>query len=361
MNYGRLNLIAGVFLTGLLLKPLWGTADEPKLLRRFDFERIEMGVDFRIGLYACDSRVANDAATAAFDRVRELNSKLSDYEATSEVRRLCERPHRQWHSVSRDLHTVLLHAAKLSGETDGAFDVTVGHYTKLWRRARRRKLLPDPDQVAELADRTGFQLLKVDSERPRVWMAKGGMRIDLGGIAKGYAVDEALTVLCQAGIDRAFVDGSGDIAVGKPPPGKAAWRIEIAALRESEDSKPVSIEVSECAVATSGDAFQAVEIGGRRYSHIVNPKTGQPLSTSSSVTIVSGTGIEADSVASAISVLGPMKGIPFAEKKAGTESYVITVQSGKTRSTFTSGFGALRVNEPAAGAPESARAKKNAR
>lgn len=344
MNYGRLNLIAGVFLA-VLFQPLCGAADEPKPLRRFDFERIEMGVDFRIGLYACDQGVANDAAAAAFDRVRELNSKLSDYDASSEVRRLCEKPPRQWHTVSRDLYAVLIHAGRLSAKTKGAFDVTVGHYTKLWRRARRRKMLPEAGQLADLAKLTGHRLLKVDTTKPRVWMEKKGLRIDLGGIAKGYAVDEALKSLRARGIERAYVDGSGDIAVGMPPPGKAKWRIEIAALRETEDSEPVSIEIVNCAVATSGDAFQAIEIAGRRYSHIVDPRTGTPLSTPSSVTIVAPDGMQADSLASAVSVMGPGNGAAMIGKLKQTECFVVTLKD-RTVVESTSGFLSLIVNEP---------------
>lgn len=344
MNYGRLSLIAGVFLA-VLLEPLCGAADEPKPLRRFDFERIEMGVDFRIRLYACDQRVANDAATAAFDRVRELNSKLSDYNASSEVRQLCEKPPRQWHTVSRDLHVVLLHASRLSSGTNGAFDVTVGHYTKLWRRARRRKMLPEASQLAELAKRTGHRLLRVDSQKPRVWMDTEGLRIDLGGIAKGYAVDEALKSLRACGIERAYVDGSGDIAVGMPPPGKAKWRIEIAALRETEDSEPVSIEIVNCAVATSGDAFQAVEIAGRRYSHIVDPRTGTPLSTPSSVTIVAPDGMQADCLASAVSVMGPGNGASMIGKLKRTECFVVTLKDSGTVVKASSGFRSLIVKE----------------
>lgn len=334
----RTPLLSGVLLFGILAIPKPGDADEPKPLRRFNFERMEMGVDFKIALYACDSRVANHAAEAAFVRISELNSKLSDYDAESEVRRLCEKPVGRWLPVSEDLHRVLLHATRLSADTDGAFDVTVGHYTKLWRRARRRKMLPDPAELKSLSAHTGHGLLCVDSTCPRVRLEKAGMRIDLGGIAKGYAVDEALTVLKRAGCERALVDGSGDIGVGLPPPGKTGWRIEVAALRDSAGARPVSIEIARCAVATSGDAFQAVEIAGRKYSHIIDPKTGIPLTKPSSVTVVAPSGIEADSLASAISVLGPKRGVRLAEELRRTEASVVTEGQGRTITNRSSGF-----------------------
>lgn len=349
MEFARFfSPFAGALLAVLLTVPQAATAEEPKPLQRFDFERIEMGVEFRIAVYACDSRVANKAVRAAFDRIRDLNSKLSDYDSKSEVRKLCEKTAGTWQPVSPDLHRVLLSARRLSEETDGAFDVTVGHYTKLWRRARRQKSLPEEAELTKHSRQTGFRLLEVDPRKTRVRLKVEGMRIDLGGIAKGYAVDEALKTLKQAGIDRALVDGSGDIAVGNPPPGRANWRVEIAALRDSPDADPVSIEISNCAVATSGDAFQAVKIAGKSYSHIIDPRTGWPLTTTSSVTVVAPTGMDADSLASAVSVLHADAGVRIAEKRKQTEAFVVTQLRGKTQTIETAGFHRLTIQHEAA-------------
>jgi thiamine biosynthesis lipoprotein len=336
---------AGALLAMMLTVPPAATAEEPKPLQRFDFERIEMGVEFQIAVYACDSGVANKAVRAAFDRVRDLNSKLSDYDSKSEVRQLCEKTAGTWQPVSQDLHRVLLHARRLSEETDGAFDVTIGHYTKLWRRARRQKSLPEAAELTKPSRQTGFRMLEVDPQETRVRMKVEGMRIDLGGIAKGYAVDEALKTLRLAGVDRALVDGSGDIAVGNPPPGRAKWRIEIAALRDSPEADPVSIEISNCAVATSGDAFQAVKIAGKSYSHIIDPRTGWPLTTTSSVTVVAPTGMEADSLASAVSVVHAKSGVSIAARRKQTEAFVVTQHDGKTRTIETTGFRRLTIKD----------------
>jgi FAD:protein FMN transferase len=348
MKTARLVLpMAGALLAATLTVPQVATAEEPKPLRRFDFERIEMGVEFRIAVYACDSGVANKAVRAAFDRIRDLNSKLSDYDSKSEVRKLCEKTAGIWQPVSQDLHRVLFNARRLSEETDGAFDVTIGHYTKLWRRARRQKSLPEETEIAKPTRQTGFRLLEVDPKKTRIRLKVNGMRIDLGGIAKGYAVDEALKTLALAGIDRALVDGSGDIAVGNPPPGRASWRVEIAALRDSPDADPVSIEISNCAVATSGDAFQSVKIAGKSYSHIIDPRTGWPLTTTSSVTVVAPTGMDADSLASAVSVLRGDAGVRIAEKRKQTEAFVVTQQGGKTQTLKTTGFHRLTMRHEA--------------
>ena len=347
---------AVLFCSAVLLSGTPATSQSTqRQLHRFDFEQIEMGVQFRISLYACDSEVANHAARAAFDRIRDLNSKLSDYDAQSEVRQLCEKPPAVWYPVSRDLHRVLLHARRLSTRTDGAFDVTAGHYTKLWRRARRRNQLPAAADLKSIAGVTGYRFMQVDPRQLRVRLMIAGMRIDLGGIAKGYAADQALHVLARSGIDRALVNGSGDIAVGKPPPGRTGWRIEIQALRNSPNTDPVSLKLVDCAVATSGDAFQHLDIAGQRFSHIIDARTGQALTTSSSVTVIASSGMSADSLASSVSVLGVAAGIRTIENLPHAEAYIVTVRKGKVSAAHSSGFGALRSGSEDRVPPESVR------
>jgi FAD:protein FMN transferase len=313
-------------------------------LKRFDFKEIHMGVDFRIGLYAHETAVANKAAKAAFRRIEQLNGILSDYDSKSEVRRLCEPPVSDEGSrngktkppalrpveVSSDLFRVLESAQRLSRESQGAFDVTVGPLTKLWRRAHRRKQLPDRKFLKAAREVVGFRNIKLNSKDvPTVTLSKAGMRIDLGGIAKGYAVDEALKVLAEHGIHRAMVDGSGDIAIGAPPPGREFWRVSVEKLDPTKDADATTIlNLKNCAVATSGDAFQHVEINGRRYSHILDPKTGLGISQSSSVTVIAPTGMLADSLASAVSVMGPIKGVQLIDSKyKKCEAFIATADA----------------------------------
>jgi FAD:protein FMN transferase len=331
-------------------------------LRRFDFERVEMGVIFR--LYGSDSDVANKAAEAAYARVRELNGIFSDYDSSSEIRRLCEAsgPGRPI-TVSDELCTVLDASLRLSRETDGAFDVTVGPLTKLWRRARRRELMPEPDRLEAERKLVGYQFVRVDPQLKTVELLRDGMRLDFGGIAKGFAADEALRVLAEHGLNRALVDASGDIAAGDPPPNADFWIVAIEALRQRKSGLGISkgqaynspegdavprLKICNQAVATSGDAYQSVVIDGRRYSHIVDPKTGLGLNQRSSVTIVAPTGMMADALASAVSVLGPSSGIDLLEKpqRCGTEGYVMFArgESDKVRALSSSGLKALLVN-----------------
>ena len=267
-----------------------------------------MGVRFEIVLYASKRNTANTAANAALERIVALEKVWSDYDAKSELMTLCARSHPgQPMRASGDLRRVLLRSLEVSRSSQGAFDVTVGPLTKLWRRARRRKQLPAVARLADAQRRVGYRFLSVDEKAGTLTLDRQGMRLDLGGSAKGYVADQALEELCQYGCPRASVDTGGDLSLGEPPPGERGWRIGISPL---EPDQPASrfVRVSNCGVATSGDAWQFVEIDDVRYSHLLDPHTGLGLTTRSSVTVIAHDCMTADALASAVSVLGPRAG-----------------------------------------------------
>jgi len=320
-QHGRWT-VGGVAVVVLLgLRP--GLADEP--LTRFEFRRKAMGVDFTVVLYGAKKGAANTAAEAALDRVTQLDAICSDYKATSELRRLCaEAKPGQAMPVSVDLARVLERSQQVSKLSGGAFDVTVGPLTKLWRRARRQKKLPPADRLNQARSLVGYRLVSVDGRARQVTLKRAGMRLDLGGIAKGYAVDRAMEILAHHGFTRSMVDGSGDLAVGDPPPGRAGWKVAVASL-ENPDRRSVEVlELANTAIATSGDAFQSVTIDGTRYSHILDPRTGLGLTSSSSVTVLAADATTADAMASAVSVMGPVAGQRLVAGTRGVESLFVT-------------------------------------
>jgi thiamine biosynthesis lipoprotein len=326
-----------VFLGGTVSAP----ADEPAV-RRFEFAEPHMGVSFKLVLYAADETLANRAARAAFDRVAALDRMMSDYDSASELSRLsATAPASESVAVSPELWVVLERGQRLARETDGAFDVTVGSLTRLWRRARRQQEMPSKERLAEALVATGYKNLKLDRQRRAVQLLRGGMRLDLGGIAKGYAGDEALAVLKKHGVTRAMVAASGDIAVGDPPIGERGWRIAVGALDPKE--KPSRfLRLANCGVSTSGDAFQFVVIDGRRYSHIVDPRTGLGLTQRASATVIAADAMSADGFATAVTVLGPKAGIEFAKKQRGVEALVVFAvgeMESRTETVQTEGFG----------------------
>ncbi len=313
--------------------PAIACAEPP--LERFQFTQTEMAVPIRLVFYAPNRDNANGAARAVFDRFRQLNQVLSDYDPESELNRLCQTAGSgKAVSVSPELWTVLDCAQELAATSDGAFDVTIGPVVHLWRRARRRKELPPPDKLKDATRLVGYRLVKLDPEHRTVELRKPGMLLDLGGIAKGYAVDEALAVLRRHGITRAMVHAGGDIGFGDPPPGKPGWTVGVGLL---EPLGPPSqmITVSRCAVATSGDMWQFVVIDGKRYSHIVDPRTGVGLTNHCSVTIVGPDGISTDPLGKAVAILGPERGLRLVDNAPGMAALITQAPTGKVE-TFAS-------------------------
>jgi len=190
-------------------------------LHRYEFNSPNMGTLFTITLYAADGKKAEEAADLAFRRVAELEDIMSDYRADSELMRLCDQPWGKPVPLSADLFAALERSEKVSKLSDGAFDVTVGPYVRLWRFARKRKVLPTAEELARARAAVGWQKLRLDERAHTATLLVPNMRLDLGSIGKGYAADQALRVLNSRGIDRAVVAASGDIAVGKGPPGQA--------------------------------------------------------------------------------------------------------------------------------------------
>lgn len=266
-------------------------------LRRFEAAEPHMGTLFRITLYAPNERPAITAFRAAFNRVHELDRRLSDYNPDSELNRLCREAHRAPAPVSGDLFRVLDHAQQLARQSSGAFDVTLGPLIHLWREARREARLPTAAAIAEARRRAGYRKLHLDAARRTVRLDVPGMQLDLGAIAKGYAADEALKVLRERGLSHALIAAGGDIVAGDPPPGKQAWQVAVA-------GSPEIVPLVNAAISTSGDTEQFVEIGGVRYSHILDPRTGLGLNRRIAVSVQAPSGIEADSLATVLGVLG---------------------------------------------------------
>jgi FAD:protein FMN transferase len=302
---------------------------------RYEFSEPHMGTLYRIVLYAPDETTAKKASRAAFDRVADLDAIMSDYRPTSELMRLCEKAGGDPVPVSPDLFTVLAKAQEVSRLSDGAFDVTVGPVVRLWRQARKTRKLPDPEKLAKALELLGYQNVRLDADKRTVQLLKKGMLLDLGGIAKGYAADEALKALKKHGLSSALVAAGGDVAVSSPPPGEEGWKVGIANLGDPESKPQRVLVLHDAGVSTSGDQEQHVEIDGKRYSHIVDPRTGLGLIGRRSVTVVAPNGITSDSLTKVVSVLGPEKGFKIIETQKGVSSLVVQ-DLGKGRETFQS-------------------------
>jgi FAD:protein FMN transferase len=310
----------GLFL-GLCIAERTAAADLE--LKRFESTQPQMGVPFKIILYAPDSAAAKGAFQAAFSRIAELNRVLSDYDSDSELSRLSRAsPTASPVRVSDPLWIVLERSQALAARSGGAFDVTVGPYVRLWRRARRSGEMPSAERLAEAKAAVGYRLVQLDAATHGVRLVKPNMRLDLGGIAMGFAVDETLKLLRERGLTRALVDASGDIGVGDPPPGKQGWTIDAVPL-SSEGTPRRTVLLANAAITTAGDAFQHVVIDGQRYSHIVDPRTGLGMTNSLGVAVIARDCITADSLDTAVSVMGAEAGMKLVEETPGAAAFIL--------------------------------------
>jgi len=282
-----------------------------------------MGTRFKIIVYAHDESVAKSAVKAAFQRIADLDDIMSDYRSTSELMRLCQKAGGEPVRVSEDLFRVLERSQEVAKISDGAFDVTVGPIIRLWRKARRTHDLPDQRQLAQARELVGYDKIRLDPKNRTVQLLKPDMRLDLGGIGKGYAADAALAMLKEHGINQALVAASGDIAVSGPPPGTDGWTIGIAPLLDPDAKPKRYLLLHDAAVSTSGDSEQYVEINGQRYSHIVDPRTGIGLVGRMSVTVVALHGLIADPMTKVVNVLGPERGLPIIDATEGAAALIV--------------------------------------
>lgn len=283
-----------------------------------------MGLPFRVTLYAPDEATAKAAADAAFERVSQLNAVFSDYDPDSELSRLSRTSGSgRFVPVTTELWKVLERAQALAARTDGAFDITVGPLVNLWRRQRRKRELPSPDLLQEMKARVGWRNLELDPATKSARLLVPEMRLDLAAIAKGYAIDAAVKTLRARGIHRVLVSGSGDMMAGDPPPGQPGWKIEVAPLDTAEPTPAEVVLLDNSAIATSGDTFQRLEIDGVRYSHIVNPQTGIGLTDHSVVVVLAPDCVTADSLSTAVSVLGPERGMALIEETPGVAARIV--------------------------------------
>lgn len=297
------------------------------------FVEPHMGTKVAVKLWASSPEAAARAAKAAFAEIAAVDACMSDYKPESELSRLNASAGRGPQPVSAPLFEVLEASKRMAELSDGAFDVTIAPLVLLWRQARRERKLPDSDALAKARALTGHADLVLDRAKRTAELRRPGMKIDLGGIAKGYAGDRALAALARAGVRSAFVDCGGGMSIGDAPPGRPGWRIAIIG-----DPRNVLL-LKNCGVSTAGDLEQYVDIDGKRYSHIVDPKTGLGLTDRAQCTVVAPSGLASDAVDTAICILGPERG--FALPGGFQARLERTGEDGRVRRTQTSGFAAL--------------------
>jgi thiamine biosynthesis lipoprotein len=275
-----------------------------KSQQRFRFSEPKMGSPFNLTFYAGDSAKAEQLAAAAFRLVDSLNAIFSDYLPDSELNQLSLTAGTDsFFSASPLLFEVVARSKKASLQSNQAFDITIGPLSRLWRNARREKRFPSSREVMEAKKLTGMNNIILEPAQKRIKLLLRGMQLDLGGIAKGYVAQQVILFLQQQGIPAALADAGGDLVCSDPPPGKQGWLIGINRPGSETELIEEKIAYSHGAVATSGDLYQYLEHEGKRYSHIIDPRTGLGVPFQRNVTILAPDGATADWLATACSIL----------------------------------------------------------
>jgi thiamine biosynthesis lipoprotein len=295
---------------------------------RFEYSHSSMGSLFTIIGYGSDTLHARAMANSAFSMIDRLDLIMSDYNPESELMKLSRQSgNGEFIPVTTELFHVIRQSLFWSAWTGGIFDITIGPFSQLWRRAGRKDVLPDSIQIHRAATRVGYQYIQLDTINQSVMLVKPGMQLDLGGIAKGYTVDEIFHFFKDQGYDRLLVDGGGDIRVGNNPPGTDGWKIRISGGNGLDSL----VYLSDCAVATSGDIYRFAEINGKRYSHIINPFTGYGIQIPRTVTVIAPDCTEADVLASTLSIAGVKEGFRLLKKQKEVKALILEDRKGKLK------------------------------
>ena len=321
------------------------TQGETPQLLRFEFVEPHMGMPVDLVLYADNEIVAKAAARAAYDEIRAVDLACTDYDESSELMKLCaSAPHDAPQPASPLLFDCLEAAWSVSEKSEGAFDVTVGPYVQQWKKSRRTKTLPTPETIRLLSESVGFRFMELDARTNGVRLVRPKMRITLGGIAAGYAVDRALERLRTLGVASALVNASGDIGASDPPPGLDGWRVEVQ-TSNSDQAPTRTLLLANGAVTASGDLTQKLQIGGVNYSHIIDPQTGLGMTNRAFATAAAPTCTIADALATTLCVAGGDRFHEILSRFEGAEAHLTVLKNGELENTQSPGFKRLLASQ----------------
>lgn len=297
---------------------------------KFTFTEPKMGSPFSITIATGDSAGAARAAFTAFRLADTLNSILSDYIDSSEINRLSAASGQaRYVPVSPPLFDILRRAQEAAEMTAGGYDITIGPVVRLWRRARKTGVPPTEADIASALGHCGYRHLHLNTVQRSVWLDIPGMQLDVGGLGKGFVAAAALRQLQQAGFEKAMVNAGGKIVTGDAPSAQSGWFIGINAPGEKERLLSILLSLRHNAVATSGDIYQYLEWHGKRYSHIIDPRTGIGLTRRRNVTAIAADGTTADWLATACSILSWRRSLKLLKHFPGAALLVTEMKRGR--------------------------------
>lgn len=290
--------------------------------------KVVMNTIAKIIAIAPDEKTARRSIDAAFEKIYRIEKLMNRYDPNSQLSKVCRLAAKEPVKVDSELFDILQQSIYYSKKTDGAFDITVGPLVDLWKKCAEANSMPTNRQIAEIKKRIGYEKLILDANQLSVRFATGGVGLDLGGIAKGFAVDLAVKEMKKAGAVGGLVAIGGEIGCFGETEKKEKWTIGVQnplVLQDTNDSRNViaRLSLTDKNVSTSGDYRRFYKIGEHHFSHIFNPATEKNADELSSVTIIAENGTEADALATAVSVLGAEKGLELIKETTNTEALII--------------------------------------
>lgn len=293
-----------------------------------------MGTLVEITVVNADANVVQTAANQAFDEMSRIEKLMSTYIADSEISRINEAAGKEAIPVSAEVLEIIQAGIQWGEKTKGIFDITIHPLVEAWDFDNGGETVPSPEQLKTATHLVNFRDIRIQGNTVR--LAREGMAINLGGIAKGYAVDRAITIL-KGLVPNGIVNAGGDLyAFGQRGPNQP-WVIGLQHPRKPQGVL-ASFALSNQAVATSGDYQRYFMKGEKRYHHILDPATGLPAEGPISVTVMAPTVMDADALSTAVFIMGKDKGIEWIESMDGVEAMVI---DGTGAAHFSSGFNKL--------------------
>ncbi len=295
----------------------------------YEDTRISMACAYTIVVYGRDAQSLAQIVNAAFDEVDRIDRLMSHYKPESPLSRINREASQGWVKVEPELFDFIIECLKYSRESDGAFDITVGPLMKSWGFFRGEGRLPNETELAEAAGKVGYRHVITNQKNKTIRFDRPGVELDLGGIAKGYAVDRVIGLLKRRGIEKALVNACGSTVYGLgAPPGRAGWEVEI---QDPMDQKKAAATVilNNRTLSVSGSYEKFFEVDGERYSHVMDPRTGRPVRDVSSVAVLTESGTAGDALDNVFYVLGVEKSREYLKKIRGTEVFFFLPEQGK--------------------------------
>jgi thiamine biosynthesis lipoprotein len=298
-----------------------GTSPGPaQPLHHYEATRLSMACVYAIDAYGPDPVALPRITDEAFDEVDRIDRLMSHYKAESPLSRINREAARHPVAVDSELFAFIADAMRYNRESGGAFDITVGPLMKAWGFFRGEGHMPSDEELAGARRHVGAAHVVLNPADNTIAFDEPGVELDLGGIAKGYAVDRAVSVLRRRHVAAALVSSGGSTIYGfGAPPGRAAWDVTI---QDPIDSRKAALTVTlkDRAVSVAGSSEKSFESGGVRYSHIMDPRTGRPVQDVLSVAVLAGSGTMGDALDDALFVMGLERSAVYLAKRPGAEA-----------------------------------------